>query len=111
MAFVTGIEAARLGRGSCYERTTLPLVCRDALALPDRHRCHYSVHVGRLSWRLRSNGSDNDFTVFARGTKISSQIIARLIRLNPGQYQRPSALGARRPEVIDKFKIERVHEL
>jgi hypothetical protein len=37
----------RSKRGRCHERTTLPRVCRDTLALPHRHSCHCSVHVER----------------------------------------------------------------
>jgi hypothetical protein len=82
----------------------------ELLAGLHARRSHLNVS-GRLSWRLRSDDSDNDFGFFARCTIIGSQVATRLLRLDPGQYHRPSALEARRPKVNDELKIERVHLL
>jgi hypothetical protein len=46
MAFVAGIEAARLG--SSYERVTLPRVRPGFVGISNRHRSDRSVYVGRL---------------------------------------------------------------
>jgi hypothetical protein len=56
-----------------------------------------------------SNGSDNHFGIFTRGTIIGAQIIIRFLGFDPGQCQRPATLGARRPKIVDELKIERVH--
>jgi hypothetical protein len=63
---------------------------------------------GQLGFKF-SNGSDNHFGIFTGGTIIGAQITARFLWFYPGQYQRPSALGARRPEIVDELKIQRVH--
>jgi hypothetical protein len=55
-----------------------------------------------------SDGSDDYFSIFARGTIIGSQVEARFLRLDPSQYQKPSAPGARRPSIIDELIIQRV---
>jgi hypothetical protein len=55
------------------------------------------------------NGGDNDFGGLTRGTIIGAQVETRFPRLDPGQYQRPAALGARRPKIVDKLKILGVH--
>jgi hypothetical protein len=49
------------------------------------------------------NSRDDDFGVFARGTIIDSQVTARFLLFDPGQYQGPVALGARRPESVDEL--------
>jgi hypothetical protein len=56
-----------------------------------------------------SNGRDNHFGIFTRGTIIRAQIITRFLGFDPGQYQRPAALGARRPKIVDELKIRTVH--
>jgi hypothetical protein len=61
------------------------------------------------SSQAKSNSSDDDLGFFARGTIIDAQITARFFWFYPGQYQRPSALGARRPKIVDELKIQRVH--
>jgi hypothetical protein len=48
--------------------------------------------------------------IFTRGTIISPQIITGFFRFYPGQYQRPAALGARWPKIIDELKIRTVHD-
>jgi hypothetical protein len=63
---------------------------------------------GQLGFKF-SNGSDNHFDIFTRGTIIGAQIITRFLGFDPGQYQRPAALGARWPKVVDELKIQRVH--
>ena len=50
------------------------------------------------------NSRDDDLGVFARGTMIDSQVTARFLWFDPGQYQGPVALGARRPESVDELK-------
>jgi hypothetical protein len=63
---------------------------------------------GQLGFKF-SNGSDNHFGICTRGTKISAQITTRLLGFYPRQYQRPAALGARRPTIVDELKIQRIH--
>ena len=59
--------------------------------------------------RLRLIDSrDDDFTVFTRGTVIGAQIVARFLWFDPRQDQRPAALRARRPKIIDKLEGRRV---
>jgi hypothetical protein len=41
---------------------------------------------GRLSWRPRSDGSDNHFGIFTRGAIIGAQIMTRLLGFDPGQH-------------------------
>jgi hypothetical protein len=63
-------------------------------------------------WQLGfkfSNGSDNHFDIFTRVTIIGAQIITRFLGFDPVQYQRPAALRARRPKIVDELKIQRVH--
>jgi hypothetical protein len=61
----------------------------------------------RRSSQAKSNSSDNDLGIFARGTIIGAQITARFLWFYPGQ--RPAALGARRPKIVDELEIQRVH--
>jgi hypothetical protein len=63
---------------------------------------------GQLGFKF-SNGSDNHFGIFTRGTIIGAQIIIRFLGFDPGQYQWPATLGARRPKIVDELKIQRVH--
>jgi hypothetical protein len=63
---------------------------------------------GQLGFKF-SNGGDNHFGIFTCGTIIGAQIIIRFLGFDPGQYQRPAALGARWPKVVDELKIQRVH--
>jgi hypothetical protein len=59
--------------------------------------------------RLRLIDSrDDDFAVFARGTIIGAEIVARFLWFDPGEDQRPAALGTRRPKIIDKLERRRV---
>jgi hypothetical protein len=63
-------------------------------------------------WQLGfkfSNGSDNHFDIFTRVTIIGAQIITRFLGFDPVQHQRPAALRARRPKIVDELKIQRVH--
>jgi hypothetical protein len=74
--------------------------------------CRQSGSVSR--WRPRPatssllDSGDNYFDVFTRGTVIGAQVEAGFLRFDPGQYQRPSAFGARRPDCIDKLESQRV---
>ena len=55
------------------------------------------------------NGGDDNFDVFTCSAVVGAKIVARFFRFDPGQEQRPSALGARRSEIVDKFEIRCIH--
>ena len=57
---------------------------------------------------LYSDRRYDRFSAFAGRAVVYAQITARLLRLDPGQYQRPATSGAGWPEVIDELKIKRV---
>jgi hypothetical protein len=44
----------------------------------------------------------------ARCAVVRAQIETGLLRFDASQYQRPSAPGAGRPEIVDKLEIERI---
>jgi len=74
-----------------------------------RSKCSGQDHgIWQLGFKF-SNGSDNHFDIFTRGTIIGAQIITRFLGFDPVQYQRPAALRARRPKIVDELKIRTVH--
>jgi hypothetical protein len=80
------------------------LVAQTSLSQPSSA---LSIEAG-VYFRQSFDGSYDDFVGFARRAIIGPQIKARVRRFDPSQFQRPSASGTRRPEIIDKLKIKRV---
>jgi hypothetical protein len=58
---------------------------------------------------LFSDRRYDGFVGLAGRAIVSPHVKARILRFDPGQYQRPAAFGAGWPEVLDKLEIKRVH--
>src|SRR6185437_6284588 len=73
-------------------------------------RSRYSVKSFHCGSALPGmNGGDNDFGVLTCSTIIGAQVEVRFSGFDPGQYQWPAALGARRSKILDELEIQSVH--
>ena len=84
-----------------------------ALVVPDKlspASAHGSLSQSGLCSMLSSNSDrrDDGLVRFAGRTIVDAKIETRLLRFEAGQYQWPTAFGARRPKMVDKLEIKRV---
>ena len=81
------------------------LVVPDKLSPASAHRS--ALPIGLCSMISNSDRRDDGLTRFAGGAIVDAKAETRLLRFEAGQYQWPTAFGARRPKMFDKLEIKR----
>jgi hypothetical protein len=97
-------------KGRCGESLSIDGPA-PALVVPDKlspASAHGSLSQSGLCSMLSSNSDrrDDGLVRFAGRTIVDAKIETRLLRFEAGQYQWPTAFGARRPKMVDKLEIK-----